>query len=404
MQPPLLTTARAGPMKIAQIAPLNEAVPPRTYGGTERIVAYLTDELVTLGCDVTLFASAEARTRGRLAPMRDRAIRLDNHPLKSECAAHLSMLKQVQARAHEFDVLHFPLFESVAPRTLTTLHGRLDCKDYDGLFRAWPQYPLVSISHRQRLPLAHANWVGNVPHGIPAGAYPFTPRNRGDYLAFLGRIAPEKRPDLAIRIAQRAGIALKIAAKVDNVDVEYFRAAVRPLLDDPLIEFIGEIGEVRKGTFLGEALALLFPIDWPEPFGLVMIEAMACGTPVIAFNRGSVPEVIDDGITGAVVDSEDAAVEAIAWARSADRRRIRAVFEQRFSAATMARRYLRIYRQLASGRSPLLGAARGREAAVAGSARSGTLGSVIGGAVTPGSVMPVAAAPGVADQVLPGVA
>jgi glycosyltransferase involved in cell wall biosynthesis len=347
-------------MKIAQIAPLCEAVPPRAYGGTERVVAYLADALVELGCDVTLFASAESNTRARLVAMRDQAIRLDPHPLKSELAAQLAMLKQVRARAHEFDLLHFhleplqfPLFEQVAHRTLTTMHGRLDCKDFGALYRAWPQYPLVSISHRQRAPLAAAYCIGTVPHGIPLASYPFCPRSSAGYLAFLGRISPEKRPDVAIRIARRAGVPLRIAAKVDQVDVEYFRETIRPLLDDPLVEYIGEIGDTDKAAFLGNALALLFPIDWPEPFGLVMIEAMASGTPVIAWNRGSVPEVIDEGVTGRIVESEEAAVHAVEWARQADRARIRQVFERRFSAHTMARRYMDIYHHLLHPRKPL---------------------------------------------------
>jgi glycosyltransferase involved in cell wall biosynthesis len=340
-------------LKIAQISPLCESVPPRAYGGTERIVAYLTDELVELGCEVTLFASAESRTRARLVPMRDQAIRLDGHPRKSECASHLTMLKQVQAMAHQFDLLHFhiealhfPLFEACAHRTLTTLHGRLDFKDYVDLYRTWPQYPLVSISQRQRLPLPGANWVGNVPHGLPVSAYAFDEHTRGRYLAFLGRMSPEKRPDLAIRIARTAGIPLKIAAKVDSGDRDYFRDTIRPLLGDPLVEFIGEIGEAEKSEFLGNAIALLFPIDWPEPFGLVMVEAMACGTPVIAWNRGSVPEIIEDGVTGAIVESIDAAVDALRWAERADRTRIRDQFEKRFSARMMARRYLALYRYL----------------------------------------------------------
>jgi len=343
-------------LKIAQIAPLCESVPPRTYGGTERIVAYLTDALVQLGCDVTLFASAEAHTLATLMPMRDQAIRLDPAELKSEWAAHLTMLKRVQQLADRFDVLHFhidPLhfgmFEQLAPRTLTTLHGRLDLKDYGPLLEAWPRYPLVSISLDQRLPLARANWVGNVPHGIPRDLYHPTVHAHSGYLAFLGRLSREKRPDVAIRIAKRAGVPLKIAAKVDNADADYFRESIQPLLDDSLIEFIGEIGETDKQAFLGDALALLFPIDWPEPFGLVMIEAMACGTPIIAWNRGSVPEVIDEGITGRIVDSEQQASDAVEWARLADRACIRQVFERRFAAHTMARRYLDIYRHLLRG-------------------------------------------------------
>jgi glycosyltransferase involved in cell wall biosynthesis len=258
--------------------------------------------------------------------MRDQAIRLDPTPLRSEWAAHLTMLRRVQQLADRFDVLHFhldplhfPLFEDLATRALTTLHGRLDLKDYIPLLELRPQYPLISISLDQRAPLTRANWVGNVPHGIPRDLYRPTMLTPGGYLAFLGRMSPEKRPDAAIRIAKRAGVPLKSAAKVDNADVDYFRDSIRPLLDDPLIEFVGKIGGADKQAFLGGALALLFPIDWPEPFGLVMIEAMACGTPVIAWNRGSVPEVIDEGITGKIVDSDQQAIDAIEWARIADR-------------------------------------------------------------------------------------
>lgn len=340
-------------IKIAQIAPLCEAVPPVAYGGTERVVAYLTDALIELGCDVTLFASAESATRARLVPMRDCAIRLDGAGLKCETAAHLAMLKQIRERAHEFDVLHFhlehlhfPLFEPYAHRTVTTLHGRLDFKDYPALYRAWPQYPLVSISQSQRAPLRDANWLGTVHHGLPPAAFPFTRAAPGTYLAFLGRISPEKGPHLAIELALKAGVPLKIAAKIDHADRDYFEESIRPLLDNPLIEFVGEIGEAQKRQFLRAALALLFPIDWPEPFGLVMIEALACGTPVIAWNQGSVPEVIEEGITGRIVECEQDALAAIAWARSADRVRIRQVFERRFSAQTMARRYLELYRKL----------------------------------------------------------
>jgi len=340
-------------MKIAQISPLNEAVPPRLYGGTERIVAYLTDALVELGCEVTLFASAEAQTRAHLVPCRRCALRLDPDPLKLEAAAHLSMLRDVQQRAHEFDVLHFhldqlhfPMFEEFASRSVTTLHSRQDLYDLPGVYRRWPMYPLVSISASQRAPIASANWVGTVHHGLPPDAYR-CPRNpSGDYLAFLGRISPEKRPDRAIAIARRSGLPLKLAAKVDNADRSYFHDHIEPLLDPPAIELIGEISEQQKSEFLGNAAALLFPIDWPEPFGLVMIEAMACGTPVIAWNCGSVPEVIDDGVTGRIVDSEDAAVAAVDWARSAPRAPIRARFEERFAATDMARRYVELYRRL----------------------------------------------------------
>lgn len=343
-------------MKIAQIAPLCEAVPPRGYGGTERVVAYLTDALVDLGCDVTLFASAEARTRARLVPVREQSIRSDEHPLKSEYAAHLTMLRQVQAMAHEFDVLHFhldalhfPLFETVAQHTVTTMHGRLDYTDYPALFAAWPRYALVSISMRQRAAMPKANWVANIPHGLPSASYTLS-NHRGAYLAFLGRICAEKRPDVAIHIAHQAGLPLKIAAKVDAADRNYFADVIRPLLTDPLVELVGEIGDTDKNAFLGNAVALLFPIDWPEPFGLVMIESMACGTPVIAWNRGSVPEILDEGMTGAIVESIEAAVRAIAWARAADRKRIRQTFEHRFTAHLMACRYLEVYRHLLRGK------------------------------------------------------
>ncbi|WP_459618352.1 glycosyltransferase family 4 protein [Bordetella sp. 2513F-2] len=340
-------------MKIAQIAPLYEAVPPRLYGGTERVVAHLTDALVALGHDVTLFASGDTCTRGRLVPVRDQALRLDPAPLKSDVASHLAMLYEVRARAAEFDVLHFhvdllhfPLFEEMAGRTLTTLHGRLDLKDLPEAYRRWPDYPLVSISESQREPLPSANWIGTVHHGMDPAPYRPPARPRGDYLAFLGRISPEKRPDRAIMIARQAGMPLKIAAKVDAADQAYFRQAIEPLLDDPLVEFIGEIGDHQKSEFLGNARALLFPIDWPEPFGLVMIEAMACGTPVIAWRQGSVPEVLEEGVTGFIVDDIEQAAAAVERAGWLDRRRVRSVFERRFTATAMAGRYLRLYRQL----------------------------------------------------------
>lgn len=339
-------------MKIAQIAPLCEAVPPPLYGGTERIVAWLTDALVDLGHEVTLFASADSHTRARLVPARDCAIRMDPAPLKSDLAAHLAMLHQVRARAAEFDVLHFhidllhfPMFEEFAGRTLTTLHGRLDLKDLEHAYRRWPAYPLVSISDDQRRPLPFANWRGTVHHGMPESLLPFSPRANGGYLAFLGRISPEKRPDRAIAIARATGMPLRIAAKVDDADRQYFRESIEPLLDDPLVEFVGEIGDADKARFLGDAAALLFPIDWPEPFGLVMIEAMACGTPVVAWNRGSVPEVLEDGVTGRIVDSLDAAAAAVREVVGYDRARIRATFERRFSATAMARRYEDLYGQ-----------------------------------------------------------
>jgi glycosyltransferase involved in cell wall biosynthesis len=340
-------------MRIAQVAPLYEAVPPRLYGGTERVVAHLTDALVSLGHDVTLFASAEARTSATLAPVRDQAIRLDPAPLKSDLAAHLHQVAEVRRRASEFDVIHFhtdmiqfPMFEDMAARTLTTLHGRLDLKDLPEIYRRWPQFPLVSISDSQRGPLAWANWAATVHHGMNADVYRFSPASQG-YLAFLGRISPEKRPDRAIAIAAAAGRPLKIAAKVDNADRAYFEDEIEPLMKHrPLVEFVGEIGDAQKSAFLGGADALLFPIDWPEPFGLVMIEAMACGTPVIAWNNGSVPEVVEDGLTGFIVRSEAEAADAVARLPTLDRRAIRARFEERFSAVAMARRYLEIYDRL----------------------------------------------------------
>jgi len=339
-------------MKIAQIAPLYEAVPPKLYGGTERVVAHLCDALVDQGHDVVLFSSADARTKAVLAPVRDQAIRLDPTVLKSDLASHLFMLDEVRRRAHEFDVLHFhvdmihfPFFEDMAHRTLTTLHGRLDIKDLAPVYDRWTQYPMVSISDDQRRHLPRANWAGTVHHGMQAELYKFSPKSDG-YLAFLGRISPEKRPDRAIAIAKRLGLKLKIAAKVDAADSAYFREKIEPLLDDPLIEFIGEIGDSQKSAFLGGADALLFPIDWPEPFGLVMIEAMACGTPVVAWRCGSTSEVIEPGVTGFLVDSDEEADQAVLRARTLDRAAVRRRFELRYSAVAMARRYVDLYEQL----------------------------------------------------------
>jgi glycosyltransferase involved in cell wall biosynthesis len=340
-------------MRIAQIAPLYEAVPPRLYGGTERIVSALTDALVDLGHDVTLFASGDAVTKAALVASRDQAIRLDRAPLKSDLAAHLTMLHDVRQRAASFDVLHFhvdlvhfPFFEAMAQRTLTTLHGRLDLKDLEGAYSRWHQFPLVSISDHQRRPLPDANWMATVQHGLPGATGAINYGGARDYLAFLGRISPEKRPDRAIEIARRSGMKLKIAAKIDAVDAAYFREQIAPLLDDPLIEFIGEIGDHQKAEFLGNATALLFPIDWPEPFGLVMIEAMSAGTPVIAWRCGSVPEVVEPGVTGFLVDSLDEAVAAARSVGSFDHRTVRSVFERRFSARTMALNYVDLYERL----------------------------------------------------------
>ena len=321
-------------------------------------MAILCDTLTELGHDVTLFASAESRNRAKLVPGRHRATRLDPDPLKCEIAAHLAMLHDVRERAADFDILHFhidllhfPLFEGIARRTVTTLHGRLDSKDLPGVFRRWPRYPLVSVSDAQRGPLPFANWHATVPHGLPAGLLRPPRAAGGGYLAFLGRLSPEKRPDRAIEIARRAGRRLRIAAKIDNADRRYFREVIEPMLADPLVELVGEIGDGDKAEFLGHAEALLFPIDWPEPFGLVMVEAMACGTPVIAWNCGSVPEVVDDGVTGFIVGTVDEAVAAVGRLPELDRRAVRRVFERRFSAQAMAAAYLGIYER-ALGRAP----------------------------------------------------
>jgi glycosyltransferase involved in cell wall biosynthesis len=339
-------------MRIAQVTPLYEAVPPQLYGGTERVVAHLTDALVALGHEVTLFASADARTNANLIAVRDQAIRLDPAPLKSDLAAHLLQIAEVRRRAHEFevihfhtDMIHFPFFEGLAHKTITTLHGRLDLKDLPAVYRTWTRFPLASISDAQRAPLAFANWAGTVHHGIAAELYRPSSRPEG-YIAFLGRISPEKGPDRAIAIAKLLGLKLRIAAKVDNADRTYFESRIEPLLDDPLVEFVGEIGDGEKSAFLGGADALIFPIDWPEPFGLVMIEAMACGTPVVAYNCGSVPEVIEPGVTGFIVEDEAQAAEAVVKAQSLDRAVIRRRFEQRFSALAMAKSYLELYQNL----------------------------------------------------------
>lgn len=340
-------------MKIAQIAPLHEAVPPRFYGGTERLVAHLTDALVEQGHQVTLFASADARTKATLVATRAQALRLDPAPLKSDLASHLSLLHEARQRADEFDLLHFhvdmlhfPLFEPLAGRTLTTLHGRLDIAELADVYRRWKEYPLVSISDNQRQPLPDANWLGTVHHGVAAERYRFSGEPRGDYLAFLGRISPEKRPDRAIAIAQEAGVPIRLAAKVENIDRGYFEREIQPLLQSPLVEFLGEISDSQKSEFLGNARALLFPIDWPEPFGLVMIEAMACGTPVIAWRCGAVPEIVEHGRTGFIVDTIDEGVAAVEAARHLSRLEVRAQFERRFTAHAMARRYVRLYWQL----------------------------------------------------------
>jgi len=354
-------------MRIAQIAPLIESVPPVFYGGTERVVSYLTEALVGRGHEVTLFASGDSRSSAELLACAPRALRLDKN-VRDSLPHHLLMLEEVRRRADSFDILHFhidylhfPLFRELAAKTVTTQHGRLDLPDIRPIFTAFAGMPEVSISLDQRRPLPFLNWVGNVPHGLPAELYRFPAAANGGYLAFLGRLCPEKRPDRAIAIARAAGMPLLIAAKVDRADEAYFEARIRPLLNHPGISYIGEIAESEKSAFLGGAAALLFPIDWPEPFGLVMIEAMACGTPVVAWRCGSVPEVVEDGVTGFVVESVPEAVHAVDRVKTLDRARIRRRFEERFSVERMVTDYLAIYETLIAGASrPAAG--RGRAA------------------------------------------
>jgi glycosyltransferase involved in cell wall biosynthesis len=339
-------------MKIAQISPLMESVPPRLYGGSERIVSYLTDELVRQGHDVTLFASGDSVSSANLVRCVPMALRLDAN-VKDPIPYYMLMLDRVREMADEFDILHFhidqfhfPLFRPIAQRTVTTLHGRQDLHDLKPLYVGFSDMPLVSISNSQRKPIANANFAATVYHGLPAQTLKPNYKPTGDYVAFLGRISPEKRPDRAIRIAQALGLRIKIAAKIDKVDEAYFREHIASLFNLPGVEYIGEIDERSKSEFLGEASALLFPIDWPEPFGLSMIEAMACGTPVLAFRCGSVPEIIDPGVTGLIVDSMDEAIRVMPQVLALDRRAVRQKFEQRFSASRMAKDYVQVYRSL----------------------------------------------------------
>lgn len=345
-------------MKIAQIAPLAESVPPKLYGGTERIVSYLTEALVDQGHDVTLFASGDSVTRAELVPVTEMALRLNPH-VRDAIPYHVMLLEAVRQRADEFDALHFhidlvhmPLVQDMIGRCITTLHGRLDLPDLPAFYRTFPHHSLVSISDHQRLPMPPVNWAGTVYHGLPSNILPARIGGDEGYLAFLGRISPEKRPDRAIRIAARSGKLLKIAAKIDNVDRDYWEKEIAPLIEQyPNVQFIGEINEAQKAGFLGGASALLFPIDWPEPFGLVMIEAMACATPVIAFRCGSVSEVIDHGVSGFIVDNEDQAVEAVTRLGELDRRGVRAAFDARFTAERMAADYVALYRSLPGART-----------------------------------------------------
>ncbi|HEY0885972.1 MAG TPA: glycosyltransferase family 4 protein [Ramlibacter sp.] len=338
-------------MKIAQVAPLYESVPPAAYGGTERVVSYLTEALVQMGHDVTLFASGDSVTSAALVPVVPRGLRLD--PAKPDGLVwHTIMLDMVLEQAASFDVIHFhtdvlhlPLMGRCPTPCLSTAHGRLDLPDLEPLFRRFPEQPMVSISESQRAPLPWLNWRATVHHGLPAGLYSFHPRPQ-NYFAFVGRISPEKRVDRAIEIARACRTPLRIASKVDPADREYFAAAIEPLLDDPLVTYLGEVGDADKDDLIGHARALLMPIDWPEPFGLVMIEALACGTPVIAWRHGAVPEIVDDGVTGFVVDSMQDAIAAAASVGAISRQRCRETVERRFSARVMARAYLDVYREL----------------------------------------------------------
>ncbi len=341
-------------MRIAQIAPLTEAVPPPLYGGTERVVSWLTEELVAMGHDVTLFASGDSKTSAKLKSFWPKALRLDGS-IRDQNALHMAMLENVYRRAHEFDLLHFhldyypfSLFSRQQTPFVTTLHGRLDLPEHQPLFASFSRVPVVSISKSQQVPVSHANFIATVHHGLPINRLrpqPATP----SYLAFLGRISPEKRADIAIHIARHCGLPLKIAAKVDRADEDYFREDIAPLLTAPGVEFVGEIDDAQKQNFLSGAIALLVPIDWPEPFGIVMIEAMACGCPVVAFNRGAVPEIVEDGVTGFIVEDEIGAAQAVPKCGKLSRRAIRRRFEERFTSRRMAEDYLRLYGTLVEG-------------------------------------------------------
>jgi glycosyltransferase involved in cell wall biosynthesis len=338
-------------MRIAQLAPLAESVPPKLYGGTERVIAWLVDELVELGHDVTLFASGDSRTRGKLHPVWPKALRLGRKGVdpNSACAV---LLEAVAKRAAEFEVIHshidwlaLPLLRRLGVPFLTTMHGRLDLPGLPDVVREFSEASFVSISDHQRLPLPDAKWLDTIQHGLPIDL--FRPSyERGSYLAFLGRLTVEKGPEDAIRIARAAEWQLRIAAKIPRAETAYFRKHLEPHLDGKRVELVGEVDEARKQSFLADAAALLFPIDWPEPFGLVMIEAMACGTPVIAYRSGSVPEVVEDGVTGFIVENEEGAIAAVGQLGRLDRRTIRARFEERFSARRMVREYERQYRKL----------------------------------------------------------
>ena len=341
-------------MRIAQVAPLWESVPPKLYGGTERIVSYMTEELVAMGHDVTLFASGDSETSARLEAICPQALRL-NTGIFNRDAPLIMQQERALGVTGNFDIVHshldflgFPVARRNAVPMVTTLHGRLDLPELEPVFREFIEMPLVSISAAQRQPLPWANWAGTIHHGLPRNLYTFH-QKAGGYLAFLGRISPEKRPDQAIEIAKRSGLPLRIAAKVDPADRTYFEAAVEPLLNHPLIEFVGEISDAEKNDFVGNAMALVCPYDWPEPFGLVLIEALACGTPVLAYRRGSIPEIIDHGVTGFVCETLDEMAEAVGQVSLIDRRRCRETFDERFTADRMARDYVALYERILDG-------------------------------------------------------
>jgi glycosyltransferase involved in cell wall biosynthesis len=351
-------------MRIAQVAPLYESVPPKLYGGTERVVSWLTEELVRLGHDVTLFASGDSMTTAKLIPSCQESLRLSPESV-DHLAHHIVQLEQVLRRKDEFDLIHFhvdylhyPLSRRERYTHVTTLHGRLDIPDLVPLYDVYSEMPVISISDSQREPLPRLNWQGTVHHGLPVDSYKFH-RKTGKYLAFLGRTSPEKGLDRAIAIARDAGIPLKIGAKVDKADQEYFETVIQPLLGAADIEFVGEIGYPEKNEFLGDACALLFPIAWPEPFGIVMIEAMACGTPVIAYPFGSVPEVVEDGVSGYLASDQAAAVEAAKQIEKIDRKKVRKHFEKNFTADRMALDYLKIYERMVSRKKTPLTASSG---------------------------------------------
>jgi glycosyltransferase involved in cell wall biosynthesis len=338
-------------MRIAQISPLYESVPPSLYGGTERVVHYITEELISGGHEVTLFASGDSICSGKLISPTSKATRLDKN-CADQMVSHFTMMEMVEKESKNFDIihshidyLHFPLIRRSKAVYVTTIHGRLDLPELQPLYSEYNDIPLISISDSQRKPVPQANWLGTVYHGLPPNLYKFN-SNGGNYLSFVGRVSPEKRIDRAIEIAIKSGIPIKIAAKVDNADMEYYEAKIKNLLKHPLVEFLGEVGDSEKGELLGNSLGMIYPIDWPEPFGLAMIESMACGTPVIAYNNGSVSEVIDEGETGFIVNSIGKAIKCVENLTTIDRNNCRRTFEKRFSASRMVADYLSIYKQL----------------------------------------------------------